>query len=74
MVNEQSDKFRERFGAQVPGETVEPNALVKGSIIELDAEGNVKTDEDAIQMINGIVAPMYFKDKAEAEKICRKEN
>lgn len=73
MVNEQSDKFRERFGAQVPGETVEPNALVKGSIIELDAEGNVKTDEDAIQMINGIVAPMYFKDKAEAEKFAGKK-
>lgn len=69
----QSDKFRERFGAQVPGETVEPNALVKGSIIELDAEGNVKTDEDAIQMINGIVAPMYFKDKAEAEKFAGKK-
>ena len=73
MVNEQSDKFRERFGAQVPGEAVEPNALVKGSIMELDAEGNVKTDEDAIQMINGIVAPMYFKDKAEAEKFAGKK-
>lgn len=72
MVNEQSDKFRERFGAQVPGETVEPNALVKGSIMELDADGNVRTDEEAIQMINGIVAPMYFKDQEEAAKFAGK--
>jgi trigger factor len=72
MVNEQSDKFRERFGAQVPGETVEEKALVKGSIMELDDEGNVKSDETAIQMINGIVAPMYFKDKAEADKFIGK--
>lgn len=72
MVDEQDKKFRERFGAQVPGEEVEPNALVKGSIMELNEDGSVKTTEDAIQMINGIVAPMYFKDKAEAEKFAGK--
>ena len=67
MVKEQDEKFRERFGAQVPGDEVEPNALVKGAIMELDEEGNVKTSDDAIQMINGIVAPMYFKDREQAK-------
>ncbi len=73
MVAEQDKQFCERFGAQVPGEEVEPNALVKGSIMELNEDGTVKTSDDAIQMINGIVAPMYFKDKAEAEKFAGKK-
>ncbi len=73
MINEQDKNFRDRFGAQVPGEEVEANSLVKGSIMELDEAGNVKTSEDAIQMINGIVAPMYFKDKAEADKFIGKK-
>lgn len=73
MITEQDGKFRERFGAQVPGEEVEPNALVKGTIMELNEDGTVNTSEDAIQMLNGIVAPMYFKDKAEAEKFAGKK-
>lgn len=73
MINEQDKNFRERFGAQVPGEEIEANSLVKGSIMELDEAGNVKTSDDAIQMINGIVAPMYFKDKAEADKFIGKK-
>ncbi|WP_301350183.1 trigger factor, partial [uncultured Muribaculum sp.] len=73
MINEQDNNFRERFGAQVPGEEVEPNALVKGSIMELNEDGTVKTEEDAIQMLNGIVAPMYFKDKEQADKFIGKK-
>lgn len=73
MIDEQDKNFRERFGAQVPGEEVEPNSLVKGSIMELNEDGTVKTTEDAIQMLNGIVAPMYFKDKAEADKFVGKK-
>jgi FKBP-type peptidyl-prolyl cis-transisomerase len=73
MIDEQDKHFRERFGAQVPGEEVEPNALVKGSIMELNEDGSVKTSDDAIQMLNGIVAPMYFKDKAEADKFIGKK-
>lgn len=63
MVNEQDTALRERFGAQVPGEEVDAKALVKGAIMELNADGTVKTDEDAIQVVDGIVAPMYFTDK-----------
>lgn len=61
MIDKESDNFRKRFGKQVSGETVEPNALVKGVITELDENGDVK--EGGIVVENGIVAPSYFKDK-----------
>lgn len=73
MVDQQDAALRERFGAQVPGEEVTEKALVKGALMQLDAEGNVCSDEDAIQVIDGIVAPMFFKDKAEAEKFTGKK-
>ena len=68
MVDEQDTMLRERFGKQEPGETADAKALIKGTIMELDTDGKVKETEDAIQVVNGIVAPMFFKDKAEAEK------
>ncbi|MDE5941713.1 MAG: trigger factor [Muribaculaceae bacterium] len=66
MANDQDTALRERFGAQVPGEEVDAKALVKGAIMELNADGTVKTEEDAIQVVDGIVAPMYFTDKDQA--------
>lgn len=68
MINEQDNAFRKRFGAQVPGEEFEPDALIKGSIMELNEDGSVKEGDNAIQVINGILAPMYFADKDEAKK------
>lgn len=68
MIDEQDKAFRKRFGAQVPGEEFEPDALVKGAIMELNEDGSVKEGEDAIQVVSGIVAPMYFVDKSEASK------
>lgn len=68
MVEEQDKSLRERFGAQVPGEEVDDKAVVKGSIMELNADGTVKESEDAIQVVAGIVAPFLFKDKEEAGK------
>lgn len=68
MIDEQDKAFRKRFGAQVPGEEVEPDALVKGAIMQLNPDGTVKEGDDAIQVISGIVAPMYFQDKEEAAK------
>lgn len=63
MINKEDDNFRQRFGKQVSGEKVEPNALVKGVLTELDAEG--KPLEGGIVVENGILAPSYFKDKAQ---------
>lgn len=68
MIDEQDKNFRKRFGAQVPGEEFEPDALVKGAIMQLNEDGTVKEGDDAIQVVSGIVAPMYFVDKAEAAK------
>lgn len=73
MVEEQDKSLRERFGAQVPGEEVDDKAVVKGSIMELNADGTVKETEDAIQVVAGIVAPFLFKDKEEADKFLGKK-
>lgn len=73
MVKEQDKALRERFGSQVPGEEVDEKAVVKGTIMELDADGNVKTTEDAIQVVSGIVAPFLFKDKEEEAKFIGKK-
>lgn len=61
MIDEQSDAMRRRFGKQEPGEQTEPNALIKGIMTELDADGNVK--EDGIVNESGIVSPQYFKSE-----------
>ena len=41
MVADQDKALRERFGAQIPGETVEDNALVKVAIMDLNPDGSV---------------------------------
>ncbi len=67
MLKEQDTQLRERFGAQVPGEEVDAKALVKGAIMELNEDGTVKEGDDAIQVVDGIVGPMYFKSKEQAD-------
>ncbi len=73
MRAEQDKAMRERMGAQVPGEEVDERALVKGAIMELNPDGTVNEAEGAIQVINGIVAPFYFKDRDEAAKFIGKK-
>ncbi len=73
MIDEQDKNFRERFGAQVPGEEVDEKALVKGSIMELNENGSIKEGDDSIQVTSGIVAPMYFKSKEEGDKFIGKK-
>lgn len=73
MVAEQDKMLRERFGTQVPGEEVDEKAIVKGSIMELNADGSIKEGDDAIQVTAGIVAPFLFKSKDEAGKFTGKK-
>lgn len=68
MQAQQDKMLRERFGKQEPGQEFEERALVKGVLMELNADGTVKADEDAIQVTAGIVAPFLFKSKDEAAK------
>ncbi len=72
MRQQQDKALCERLGSQVPGDTVNDRALVKGAIMELNEDGTVKETEDAIQVVNGIVAPFYFKDKDEEAKFVGK--
>ena len=65
MVDEQTENLRNRFSSQVPGDEADAQALVKGEIVELDAEGNPK--EGGIVVENGIVLPRYFTDDAQKE-------
>lgn len=73
MIDEQDKALRNRFGAQIPGDEVNATALVKGAIMQLDADGNVMTSEDAIQVIAGIVSPQHFHDKEQTEKFMGKK-
>ncbi len=73
MVKEQSDAFRRRFGSQQPGEEFEENAVVKGVFMELDSEGKIKEGDDSIQVADGIVGPIHFKSKEEADKFIGKK-
>lgn len=59
MVDEEVERMRERFSRQIPGEEVEADALVKGVITQLNADGTVA--EGGIVVENGIVSPKYFK-------------
>lgn len=60
MINRQDESLRRRFGKQVPGDTVEPDALVKGVLTELNADGTPA--EGGVVVESGIVAPKYFND------------
>lgn len=73
MIEDEDKAYRERFGAQVPGEEVDDKAVVKGAIFELNPDGTVKETPDAIQVVDGIVAPFYFTDKDEEAKFIGKK-
>lgn len=73
MVSEQDKAFCRRFGAQVPGEQTEPDALVKGPIMELNADGTIREDADAVQVVAGIVGPKFFASPEEAAKFADKK-
>lgn len=68
MIDEQDKNMRKRFGKQEPGQEMTEDGVVKGTLMQLDADGNVSQNEGAIQVTDGIVFPLYFKDKEETAK------
>lgn len=68
MIDEQDLAMRKRAGKQKPGEQMEKDAVVKGAIMQLNDDGTVNQNEGAIQMTNGIVFPLYFKDGEQTAK------
>ena len=67
MMTDQDNMYKERFGAQVPVEVFEEKALVKGALMQLD-EAGAPVEADAIQVVDGIVAPWRFESKEEVAK------
>ena len=44
MVQRQNEGYRKRFGKQVPGEEAAIDSIVRGSLVELDENGQVKAE------------------------------
>ncbi len=68
MIDEQDNNMRKRFGTQKPGEEMTEDGVVKGTLMQLNEDGTVNQNEGAIQVTDGIVFPLYFKDKDETAK------
>ncbi len=66
MVADQSNAYKKRFGTQVPGDVSTEDALLRGSMEELDKDGNVK--DGGIKVERTIVSPKYLKDEVEKAK------
>lgn len=65
MVDEQDTAFRRRFGSQVDGEEVTDDAVVRGTISELNEDGTIKEGNDVIHTDRGIFTPRYLKEQAD---------
>lgn len=66
MVDNQDKSFRKRFGKQVPGEVVTDDALLRGSLVELNEDGTEK--EEGIKVESTILSPQYLKNEDEKKK------
>ncbi len=67
MIDKQNDAYKKRFGTQVPGEVSSEEALIRGSLVELNEDGSVK--EGGINVERTIISPKYLKDDAEKAKL-----
>lgn len=65
MINSRDEALRKRLGKQVPGDEVDENALVKGSMVEVTEDGSPK--EGGITVESTIVSPRYFKSQAQRD-------
>jgi len=73
MVKEQDEAMRKRYGKQEQGEETTADALVKGVLMQLNADGSINENDGAIQVSDAIVGPAFFKSKEEAEKFAGKK-
>lgn len=73
MIDEQDKSMRKRFGKQEPGPEMTEDGVVKGTLMQLSEDGSVNTNDGAIQVTDGIVFPLYFKDKEETAKFAGKK-
>ena len=71
MFEKQSKSMRMRFGSREDAEEVTPEALLKGSLIELNEDGSVK--EGGINVESTYVSPRFFKSEDEKAKFAGKK-
>lgn len=67
MMNSQCEGLAKRFGKQVEGDVVDEKALVKGEMVELNADGTVK--EGGINVEKAILSAEHFKSEEEKAKL-----
>ncbi len=67
MVDDQDSAYKKRFGTQVPGEESTEDALIRGTLVELNEDGSVK--DGGISVERTIVSPKYLKDEDEKKKL-----
>ncbi|MGM9803672.1 MAG: trigger factor [Muribaculaceae bacterium] len=66
MYENHSNSLRSRFGRQVPGEEATEEAVLKGSMVELNEDGTEK--EGGINVESTTILSKYFKNDGEKEK------
>lgn len=61
LIDQQIEDYQNRYGHQDKAETYDPELkdLLKGELVELDGDGNVK--EDGIKVESAIIMPTYIK-------------
>lgn len=66
MVQKHNEGYRKRFGKQVPGEEAALDSLLRGSLVELDENGEEVAD--GIKTERTIVMPQYLHDEEQKQK------
>ena len=66
MVDDAIAHDRKRLGTLVDGEVSDKESMLRGSMVELDEQGNDK--EDGIKVERTVISPCYMNDDDEAAK------
>lgn len=66
MVQKHNEGYRKRFGKQVPGEEAAVDSLLRGSLVELDKNGEEVAE--GIKTERTIVMPQYLHDEEQKQK------
>ena len=67
LIDKQVAAYRGRYGKYVQADSVAEKDVIKGELVELNADGSVK--EDGVKVENAMLSPGYMKDKDEQAKV-----
>ena len=70
MIADQNASYLKRFGKQVPGEISAEDSLLKGSMVELDENGEPK--EGGITVERTIISPTYISKEEKTKFVGKK--